>query len=127
MENTPPPNKFVEVNGEFVKRLDEHLILAEERGGKTEKIEQRIERWHVGKEIPLAVIATLVIQTVGIVWLAAVTVTRVGDMRENIVVDKAALVIDQKRQDDDSRRSEDRVILRLDKFDAKLDRLIEKR
>jgi len=32
--------------------------------------EQR-RRWHIGKEIPLAVIATLIVQTTGVVWWAA--------------------------------------------------------
>ncbi len=32
---------------------------------------RRRERWHVGKEIPIAVMLTLLVQTGGIVWWAA--------------------------------------------------------
>lgn len=35
------------------------------------KLEIRGERWHVGKEIPIAVIVVLLVQTAGIVWWAA--------------------------------------------------------
>lgn len=29
------------------------------------------ERWHVGKEVPIVLICTLIIQTIGVVWWAA--------------------------------------------------------
>ncbi len=121
------PSRFVEVNGEFIKRLDTHMVLEDERVEQTEKREKEREGWHVGKEIPLAVIAALIAQTIGVVWLSAATVTKVDLIKESMVIEKAAQAADQKRQDDDSRRSEDRIIVRLDKFDAKLDRLIEKK
>lgn len=120
-------SKFVEINGEFVKRLDAHMSLEDERAGQTTQNEKRRTGWHIGKEIPLAVIGALIVQTIGVIWLSAVTVTKVDLMKETQVVEKMGLAVDQKRQDDDSRRSEDRIILRLDKFDAKLDRLIEKK
>jgi hypothetical protein len=121
------PSKFVEVNGAFVKRLDEHMVLEDERAGKTSKNEIRRQGWHVGKEIPLAVVGVFIVQTASIIWFTATMVAKVDFMKDTEAVEKAAMVIDQKRQDDDARRSEDRIILRLDKFDAKLDRMIEKK
>ena len=34
-------------------------------------MERRTERWHVGKEIPLALIFAIAVQTIGAIWWAA--------------------------------------------------------
>lgn len=42
------------------------------------------ERWHVGKEIPLAVVMTMILQAVAIVWFAA-------QMDNQIDINKASI------------------------------------
>lgn len=121
------PSQFVEVNGEFIKRIDAHMGIEDERALAIEKVEKQRKGWHIGKEIPLAVIGALILQTVGVIWLSAVTVTKVDLMKETASMDKAQQIIINQRQDDDSRRSEDRILTRLDKVDTKLDRLIERK
>lgn len=39
--------------------------------GNTVVNDERKERWHVGKEVPLAMIAGMLLQTGGIIWWAA--------------------------------------------------------
>ena len=85
------------------------------------------KKWSIGREIPIATIVVLVIQTVGVIWWAATISTEVKFMGDAMATNKAAQVAIERRQDDDWRRTEDRIVLRLDKVDAKLDRLIEHR
>jgi len=40
--------------------------------------------WHVGKEIPLALIAVIVMQTIGVVWWAATLSSQVGSLSERV-------------------------------------------
>lgn len=42
-------------------------------------------RWHVGKEIPLAMITALVLQTFGVIWWAATLSTKVDNLKDQIV------------------------------------------
>lgn len=42
--------------------------------------ENRVERWHVGKEIPLAVILGLVVQTGGLIWFAATQTAQLDNL-----------------------------------------------
>ena len=42
--------------------------------------EGQTERWHVGREIPLAVIFGLVVQTVGLVWFAATQTAKLDNV-----------------------------------------------
>lgn len=41
---------------------------------------QAVERWHVGKEIPLAMIAAVFLQTMGGVWFAATYVSKIDTL-----------------------------------------------
>jgi hypothetical protein len=66
-------------------------------------------QWHVGKEIPLALVAVLLIQTVGVIWWIAGLSNRV----ENLVT-----VVSEMRQErytkDDARRDRDIVNMVVD-------------
>ena len=42
------------------------------------------KRWHVGKEIPIAMIAAIVFQTIGIVWWAATLGAKVDNLQEQM-------------------------------------------
>lgn len=42
--------------------------------------QSRPERWHVGKEIPLAIIAAITAQTFGGVWFAATYVAKIDTL-----------------------------------------------
>lgn len=43
-------------------------------------MESKIERWHVGKEIPLAIIFAITVQTMGGVWFAATYVAKIDTL-----------------------------------------------
>jgi hypothetical protein len=92
---------------------------------KKSRCDRRNDSWHVGKEIPIATVVVLVLQTIGVIWLAASTVAKLEFVREAMILERSQQLVIDKRQDDDTRRSEDRIIARLDKQDVKLDRLIE--
>lgn len=47
---------------------------------KSPNEERRAERWHVGKEIPLAIIFAITIQTMGGVWFAATYVAKIDTL-----------------------------------------------
>ena len=57
------------------------------------------ERWHVGKEIPLAVVITMILQAAAIVWFAAkmdnqIDVNAASISRNGVKIEKADLKID---------------------------------
>ncbi len=83
-------------------------------------------KWHVGREIPVATLLVLVMQTAGVVWWAASTSARVDYMKEAAVTSQIVQAAIDRRQDDDSQRSEARIIVQLDRINAKLDMLTEK-
>ena len=57
------------------------------------------ERWHVGKEIPLAVVMTMILQAVAIVWFAAqmdnqIDINKASIERNLVRIDAAGVEID---------------------------------
>lgn len=48
--------------------------------GELHSKERRTERWHVGKEIPLAIIFAITMQTMGGVWFAATYVAKIDTL-----------------------------------------------
>ncbi len=102
---------------EFQRVVIDRLALPLTQEGKP--------RWHGGKEVPIAIICTLLIQTVGVIWLAATTVARVEFLRDTMTASLTVQANIDKRQDDEMGRSEARLIRQLDSLNAKLDRIIE--
>lgn len=87
--------------------------------------QRRADRWHVGKEVPLALLVALSVQTVGVVWGAATVWAKVEFLKEaNIAAQIVQTAID-RRQDDDAQRSENRIMGQFDKLNTKVDRLLE--
>ena len=82
--------------------------------------------WHVGKEIPLAVIFFLIIQTGSIIWWAASTSAQLNSQRDALAIAQTAQSAVDKRQDDDANREEQRLTAQLDNLSSKLDRIIER-
>lgn len=56
----------------------------------------RRESWHVGKEIPLAMIFAIFMQTIGAVWWAATLSTKLDDLSYQV----AALTADKYTKGD---------------------------
>ena len=83
--------------------------------------------WHVGKEIPIATIIVLILQTAGVVWWAATTSAELKAQKDSIAATQAMQMSVDRRQDDEAQRSESRIVLQLGMLNQKLDRLIEKR
>ena len=86
--------------------------------------DRRDDKWHVGKEVPIATILVLILQTCGVIWLAASTVAKVDFIKEATLANQIMQTAVDKRQDDDNRRSEDRVLTELRTIKAQLDALI---
>lgn len=82
-------------------------------------------KWHIGKEIPIATIVVLVIQTAGVIWWAASTSAKVDFMRESNLTAQIVQTAVDRKQDEESQRSESRIMVQLDKVNQKLDRLID--
>ena len=100
--------------------------MAQEKDDKQDRSD-RSDRWHVGREIPIATIIVLILQTAGVIWWAASTSAKVDFMRESTVAAQIVQTAVDRKQDDESQRSESRILVQLDKLNAKLDRLIEKK
>ena len=104
----------------MLKRLDAHMKLEDDE-------KDRKRKWHIGKELPLALIAALVVQTLGVIWGAALAWSQIQNNKDSI--SRQAMIqntVDMK-QDRDALASEGRIMSQLDKQDRKLDRLIESR
>ncbi len=83
---------------------------------------RRKESWHLAKEVPLTLIVTVVIQTVGVVWYLA-------EMKKDIELLKAdTAYLHQKNTQNSTDLQASMTLMRaqFDKVDAKLDRLIER-
>ena len=102
------------------KELPEHCPLNEKN------MDDNRRRWHIGREIPIATIVVLIIQTAGVVWLAATAVARVDFMKEAAVAAQIIQTAVDRRQDEDSKRQEDRIVVQLDKINTKLDQLADR-
>lgn len=57
------------------------------------------EKWHVGKEIPVAVILAFFLQTVGAVWWAATLTAKIEELSYQV----AALTVDKYTKGDAER------------------------
>ena len=79
--------------------------------------EEKKARWHIGREIPLAIIMAFIFQTIlgaGVIGAFAATTTEKFSAQEKaMVVYQAAQRLIDQRQDDDSRRSEERIMQEL--------------
>lgn len=105
--------------------------IAEEVKVHLRNEDSRLNNWHLGKEIPLAVIFFLLVQTGTIVWWAAsMSAEQASQRREqaemktaqhDVVI--AQLAVD-RRQDEDARRTEDRLIGELREIKEQLMRLV---
>lgn len=82
--------------------------------------------WHLGREIPLALIATLALQTLGALWWAASFAARVEANERALVVAQLGQQALDRRQDEEALRSEARVTTQLERINAKIDKLAEK-
>lgn len=81
----------------------------------------RGENWHIGKEIPIALVLGMVLQTGGWIWWAATLSTKVEDLSLQI----AALSADKYTKTDASKDSA-LVMQRLAEHDRRIDNLERK-
>lgn len=112
----------VAIEERAVQELREHMTLEDTR-------EDRRGRWHTVKEIPVALIATLVAQTLGgaaLVGAFAANVSAKFDASEK--ASSTALIVQatvDHRQDEDQRRAEDRIMAELRDIKMQLVRMAE--
>lgn len=60
---------------------------------------EKKENWHVGKEIPIAMLFAILLQTMGAIWWAATMSTKLDDLSYQV----AALTADKYSQHDAAR------------------------
>jgi len=82
--------------------------------------------WHLDKRIPVAIIATLLVQTAGIVWWASNLNARVEllEMQVRPTLDRMRMAEDRQVRNDVRL---DALYRRLEAIERKLDSLIESR
>lgn len=83
--------------------------------------DRRNEKWHVGKEIPLALIFAIVVQTGGWIWWAATLSAKVEDLSLQI----AALSAD-KYTASDAKKDGALYMTRISDHDRRLENLERK-
>lgn len=102
-----------------IAELREHMQKEDDR-------QERVSHWHIGKEVPAALIVAFAMQTVGIIWWAAtISATQKSD-KDALNTAQAVQVSVDRRQDEESKRSEERVIQQLDKLNVKVDKIIDR-
>lgn len=78
----------------------------------------RRERWHVGKEIPLALIFAIAMQTMGGIWFAATYVAKI-DTLTNLMSEFKASQYTQA----DARRDQDADLIRHQEIVRRVEKL----
>lgn len=90
-------------------------------------IGEKDRKWHIGKEVSIATIIVLIVQTITVIWWAATTSTKVDFLKESISSMRTSQSYVDKKQDEDSLRAETRISAQFTSVNDKLDRLIEKK
>ena len=88
--------------------------------------ESERRNWHVGKEVPIATIVVLLLQTAGVVWWAASINAEVKYVKESNVNAWAVQSVVDKKQDEETVRSESRIMAQLAEVNKKLDKLVDR-
>jgi hypothetical protein len=78
----------------------------------------RGERWHVGKEIPIAIIFALGLQTVGGIWFAATYVAKIDTLTSLVAEFRAS-----QYTKDDARRDKEATDARTTDLARRVDRI----
>lgn len=114
----------IAIEEKAVRDLENHMRLED-----AEK-EQR-KKWHAVREIPLALIYTIILQTVlgaGTLGAFAASTTAKFDALDKAGTAYQAVQISvDKRQDEDARRSEDRILAELRDIKLQLNKIAEQR
>lgn len=80
--------------------------------------DRRDEKWHVGKEIPVAVILAFFLQTIGAVWWAATLTAKIDELSYQV----AALTMDKYTQSD-AKRDQALILQRMSSTELRVDKL----
>ena len=81
------------------------------------------ESWHLDKKVPLSLIFAMLIQAAMVIWAVA-------DIKKDVEILKSRVATQQDRDDRQDKTLGEvvsRLQIQLERMDAKLDRLIEKR
>lgn len=83
-----------------------------------EQPDQRGEKWHIGKEIPIAVILGFFMQTVVAIWWAATLTAKIDELSYQV----AALTMDKYTQGD-AKRDQALIFQRMSSTENRVDKL----
>lgn len=96
--------------------------------------QNRTTGWHLQREVPIALIVALLVQlAAGVTYInkldtrQSMTEQHLTIMENQIKVQREEQALRDRRQDELAALADRTVIERLDKLDAKIDRLIERR
>jgi hypothetical protein len=90
--------------------------------GNTVISDERTERWHVGKEVPLAMIAGMLLQTGGVIWWAASLSVKIDYVSAQIIELKSEKQININAQRDVALATQ-----RIDELDRRVINLEKRR
>lgn len=83
-----------------------------------ENDDRRGERWHVGKEIPIAIIFAITVQTMGGIWFAATYVAKIDTLTSLMSEFKAS-----QYTQEDARRDKEATSARTSDLVRRVERL----
>ena len=112
----------VVISADFWKRLEAHM---DKEDARDERDESTAKHWHIGKEVPIATLIVLILQTCSVIWWAANTAAKVDFMKETLLSDKNIQLATDNKQDQAFKDADLRISASLEKVDRKLDRIIE--
>lgn len=87
--------------------------------------ERRQSNWRLQREISIPTLVMLCANLGALIWWAATTGAKVDSLEKTILQNNVAQHTVDARQDAEIIRAESRIIAQLERFNAKLDRIIE--
>lgn len=118
MDDEERRKKRIAIEERAVTELRDHMMIEDQE-------KARSKQWHMGKEVPIAMVGAIILQTVGVVWGAATLNAKVESNEKAGAVAQIVQTAVDRRQDEEARRSEDRILTQLEKLNGKLDRIME--
>jgi hypothetical protein len=82
--------------------------------------ERRTEKWHVGKEIPIAIIFAITVQTMGGIWFAATYVAKIDTLTSLMSEFKATQYTqeDARRDKESSNERNSDIVRRIERLEG---------
>lgn len=100
---------------EFRNHASSEEVLLQRTGELISKINEKENKWHLGKEFPITLVATLILQTFGAIWWASSLSAKVDTLQEKI-----ADIASKQYTNLEAKGSSDLLALRISELDRRL-------